>query len=82
MNQTIIKIKLLAFFPFVCILSIFCHIDIYFVLFRRLFATATMVQPTISIRTVTPADIKYKEEAAKVVNAAYRSEGQFVKFLF
>lgn len=41
-----------------------------------------MVQPTISIRTVTPADIKYKEEAAKVVNAAYRSEGQFVKFLF
>ncbi|KAL7315722.1 hypothetical protein PS15m_004902 [Mucor circinelloides] len=34
-----------------------------------------MVQPTISIRTVTSADVKYKEEAAKVVNAAYRSEG-------
>lgn len=34
-----------------------------------------MVQPTISIRTAIATDVKYKEEAAKVVNAAYRSEG-------
>ncbi|GAN10905.1 acetyltransferase [Mucor ambiguus] len=34
-----------------------------------------MVQPTISVRTAIPTDVKYKEEATKVVNAAYRSEG-------
>ncbi|CEP18956.1 hypothetical protein [Parasitella parasitica] len=34
-----------------------------------------MVQPTISIRSVVATDVQYKDEAAKVVNAAYRSEG-------
>ncbi|KAI8075389.1 acyl-CoA N-acyltransferase [Gilbertella persicaria] len=34
-----------------------------------------MVQPTVSVRKVIPADIKHAEEATKVVNAAYRSEG-------
>lgn len=46
----------------------------FFVLFRRLFTT--MVQPTISVRTVVSTDVIYKEEATKVVNAAYRSEGK------
>ncbi|KAI7898972.1 acyl-CoA N-acyltransferase, partial [Cokeromyces recurvatus] len=34
-----------------------------------------MVQPSFCIRKVTLEDIRYKEEATKVVNAAYRSEG-------
>jgi hypothetical protein len=41
-----------------------------------------MVQATISVRTAIPTDVKYKEEATKVVNAAYRSEGQSAKLLF
>lgn len=50
------------------------------VLFRRLFTT--MVQPTISVRTVVSTDVIYKEEATKVVNAAYRSEGKGGDFVF
>lgn len=49
-------------------------------MFRRLFTT--MVQPTISVRTVASTDVIYKEEAAKVVNAAYRSEGKGGGILF
>lgn len=41
-----------------------------------------MVQPTISVRTVASTDVIYKEEAAKVVNAAYRSEGKGGGILF
>ncbi|KAI9475516.1 MAG: acyl-CoA N-acyltransferase [Benjaminiella poitrasii] len=34
-----------------------------------------MVQPTVCVRKVTPEDIQYVEQATKVVNTAYRSEG-------
>ncbi|KAI7899031.1 acyl-CoA N-acyltransferase [Cokeromyces recurvatus] len=33
-----------------------------------------MVQPSVYIRKATITDIRYKEEAAKVVNTAYRTE--------
>lgn len=36
-----------------------------------------MVQEsTIYVREVTPADVKYNETAAAVVNSAYRSKGK------
>lgn len=34
-----------------------------------------MVQPSISVRQAVSTDIKYAEQAAKVVNDAYRTEG-------
>jgi hypothetical protein len=35
-----------------------------------------MVQPTISVRKAIATDIQYADEAVKVVNGAYRSEGK------
>lgn len=34
-----------------------------------------MVQPAIFVRKVVPSDVRFMNEATKVVNAAYRSEG-------
>jgi hypothetical protein len=49
----------------------------FFVSFFFLFSgKKKMVQPTISVRKVIATDIQYIDEAVKVVNGAYRSEGK------
>lgn len=60
-----------------CVLFFLFPLSHAFVLFR--FLHNKMVQPAISVRKVVAADIQYADEAAKVINGAYRSGGKINK---